>query len=987
MKLRRTAFNPYGLTTAAAAPVQVGGKGAMRASRVTVLFLLAISLLQVRARSDTNQLISKSSAGITVTVSALGSYIIAVQDPPWSFAGDVGQPVTSLALANGNDAVGSYQEISFSYTDTAARQAAIRNYIDKPIVLFTARAAAGAPDLRFPTLAYSQGLNHLAYVDTWAHYDFTQLPPDSPWLFFDDSANAFLLSAASHFQVAGSYMTGERQITAGIDPRIGGVPAGFTHRTILVVSKGINRTFDIWGRALTDLRGKTRPPNDADVTLSSLGYWTDRGSQYYYSYDPALGYAGTLLAVRDDFARLGIPLGYMQLDSWFYPKGPNADWNDGGGIYLYEAAPALFPQGLKAFREQLGLPLVTHARWIDASSPYHQQYQFSGNVSVDPRYWADIMGYLADARVAAYEQDWLNEQAQTADTLDDPDAFLDNMAQAAAANGLTIQYCMAMPHDFLYTTKYNNVTTLRVSSDRYDRSNWNAFLYTSRFASAIGVWPWSDVFMSPETENVLLATLSAGVVGVGDAIGQLNKANLMRVIRGDGLIVKPDSPLVPLDDAYVHEAKHQTVPMQAAAVTDFGGWQARYLIAYDGGPGAAASFRPASLGFSGSTYVYNYFTGSGRVVDAQDTYTEAIGNLNYYVAVPIGASGIAFLGDTGHFVPLGKKRIAQVADSGVLQATVLFAAGEKTRTLRGYAPAAPGVSAVKGSAGAVSFDAGTHLFSVPVSADVDGTAVVLFCEACADANVQQAGVVNAATFAGPVAPGSIATLFGLRLAAAPAVAMGTSLPASLAGAQVSVAGVPAPQFYASPTQINFQVPWETPAGTVSVRVSSNGQAATAGSLAVASVAPGVFTFPRLAPKQAAALIAGTALLATASSADGRPALPGQYISIFCTGLGPVDHTPPTGAPAPYSPLARITGGVEVSIGGQPAEVSFAGLAPGSVGLYQVNARVPDGVAAGEQVPLVLTVAGSMANPVTIAVGAPPAAGSPPADSGTSQPLQ
>ena len=122
---------------------------------------------------------------------------------------------------------------------------------------------------------------------------------------------------------------------------------------------------------MTDLQGKTRPANDADPTLNYLGYWTDNGATYYYKFDPTLGYAGTLLAVANSFKQEGIPLGYMQLDSWWYPKGSSDTWQGNGtkrgGIYAYVAA--LFPNGLQAFQQQLGLPLVTHARWIDTSSP------------------------------------------------------------------------------------------------------------------------------------------------------------------------------------------------------------------------------------------------------------------------------------------------------------------------------------------------------------------------------------------------------------------------------------------------------------------------------------------------------------------------------------------------------------------------------------------------------------------------------------------
>jgi hypothetical protein len=186
------------------------------------------------------------------------------------------------------------------------------------------------------------------------------------------------------------------------------LPAGFSHGTLIVFGRGMNRTFTVWGNALLALGGKRRPANDANVLLAKFGYWTDRGAYYYYKFDPQLGYVGTLLALRDEFKKLGVPPGYMQLDSWWYPKGENDRWDSAGstlpyGEDTYRAAKELFPNGLSAFHQSLGLPLATHARWISTTSPYRQRYKMSGNVIIDPAFWKSTAEYLADAGVVTYE--------------------------------------------------------------------------------------------------------------------------------------------------------------------------------------------------------------------------------------------------------------------------------------------------------------------------------------------------------------------------------------------------------------------------------------------------------------------------------------------------------------------------------------------------------------------------------------------------------
>ena len=505
-------------------------------------------------------------------------------------------------------------------------------------------------------------------------------------------------------------------IGSGVDSEIRDLPVGFTHQTILVVDKGINRAFDTWGRALTDLGGKTRPANNADITLSHLGYWTDNGSTYYYRFEPGLKYEGTLLAIRDEFLKKGVPLGYLQLDSWFYPKGPQALWQAGhDGIYEYIAAPELFPNGLKAFQDRLGIPVVTHARWIDPSSPYRREFQMSNNVAVDPRYWDFIMSHLHDSGVAAYEQDWLSAYAHTDFNLTDPEAFLRNMAMAAAKKGLSLQYCMPTVRHFLQGSKYSNLTTIRTSPDRFGRDRWDRFLYGSRLAGAMGLWPWCDVFMSSETANLLLATLSAGSVGVGDPVGSVDIATLLHAVRKDGVIVKPDVPAVPTDQTLINDARGLQAPMVAATYTDFDGLRAAYVMAYRRGSDLAVSFEPGSL-VNGRAFVYNYFAHAGTIVDSSDVFTESVADdYTYYIVTPIGESGIGLLGDTAHFVSLGKQRITSVVDNGVLEVAIAFAPGEGARTIQGYSPLQPAVTAVKGAAQVRAYDPSAHLFSINVT--------------------------------------------------------------------------------------------------------------------------------------------------------------------------------------------------------------------------------------------------------------------------------
>ncbi len=682
----------------------------------------------VRAATPT----SISSPYLTVSVNSKGVYTITAQAPAWTFGGKIGHPLSNTVVNTGSDGIGSYQEIDFNYVDSnsASRGGGIRAYSSNPIVLFVDSYLSVAPNnTPFPRLStYPANLYHMSYQYTFAHQTFTKFAPDSPWLYFDGQGNTFILSPASNFMITSTAKTGSGAIVSGINTTITTLPAGFVHQTFLVIGQGINNTFQIWGHAMTALQGKTRPANDDGITLNTLGYWTDHGATYYYNYDPNLGYAGTLQAVYQSFQQAGIPLGYMQLDDWWYPKGSADTWSSRkSGIYTYNADPTLFPNGLLAFQQQLGIPLMTHAKYIDASSPYRSQYTMSNNVSTDPNYWNMVANYLQSNGAVTYEQDWLSSQALPAMNLTDPDAFMNNMASAMSTAGLTMQYSMPLPRHFLQSSMYNNLTSIRVSGDRFSSSRWDNFLYASALASALGIWPWSDVFMSTETNNLLLSTLSAGVVGVGDPIGAESATNLFQTIRADGVLVKPDEPIVPIDAMYIQDAQALNQPMVASTYTDFGGgMKALYVFAYARGTNspATASFTPASLGLPGSVYVYNYFTGAGTVVPAGGTFTDTVSSGSYYIIVPVGLSGIGFLGDAGKFASWGKKRIAQLTDTGSVQAAITFASGETSLTMYGYAPSQPNVTATDGMVGAVTYNGTTGIFSYPVSPGPDGAATV-----------------------------------------------------------------------------------------------------------------------------------------------------------------------------------------------------------------------------------------------------------------------
>jgi uncharacterized protein (TIGR03437 family) len=221
--------------------------------------------------------------------------------------------------------------------------------------------------------------------------------------------------------------------------------------------------------------------------------------------------------------------------------------------------------------------------------------------------------------------------------------------------------------------------------------------------------------------------------------------------------------------------------------------------------------------------------------------------------------------------------------------------------------------------------------------------------------ITASGVVNAASYAQPISPGSIVSIFGTNLATTTASAGGTSLPLALAGTSVTLNGVNAPLFFVSPGQINLQASWslldpsETAYSPVTVVVSTPlGSSAPVQAPMYAS-APAIFSLDASGCGRAAALNAAPDGSVSLNS-PSNSAAPGDYISIYGTGLGLVYDPPPDGTPAPGPQVLQFAPGVWIDSQPIPG-VSYGGLAPTLVAVDQLNFQIPASTREGCAVPV------------------------------------
>jgi len=203
-------------------------------------------------------------------------------------------------------------------------------------------------------------------------------------------------------------------------------------------------------------------------------------------------------------------------------------------------------------------------------------------------------------------------------------------------------------------------------------------------------------------------------------------------------------------------------------------------------------------------------------------------------------------------------------------------------------------------------------------------------------------VVNAASYAsGSVAPGEIVTVFGTNLGTA-------------GNASVTFDGVPATLVYVAAMQVAATVPYSVGGGQMtSMVITSNAVASTPVSLNVTASAPGIFTSDASGMGQAAALNQDNTV-----NGASNPAAAGSVVALYGTGGGALTT----------DPLPRLTLPVSATVGGLPAQIFYAGIAPGLVqGAMQVNVQIPSGVTPGAAVPVAVMVGNALSNPVTLAI--------------------
>lgn len=689
-----------------------------------------------------------------------------------SRAGEVGTP------ADGADWLGEYSAVSVADGDV---RCTVRAYRRRAMVVFRSEAtvdlsglATGAfdqPALGWPVFTPAQrtaggapdGLRALAYqhcefglpsvvgADLDGFFLLPHRPPTGWPLLLSAADGRTLLVApldAFHDQTIG--LNGGT-LRCGWHGDLDAVPEGFSTDLAVLAGPDARSCLGEWGAMLQDAAGTVRPGRWPDALGSRPSYWTDNGAAYWYRTEPGHDAAGSIVAAVEDLRDAGVPVGSVQLDSWFYPHTELRPFDTDEWVVppspmlAWEERPDVLPEGIAALRERLGgVPLAAHMRHLSAAAPIAGQVpvHVDGDVAVpaDPEGYERWLDQCVAWGVETFEHDWLVEVFFGVRGLRERPgrarAWQEGIDAAARERGITLQWCMATPADFAETVTLTQVTSVRTSGDHGYIATpgqlWAWFCCTNALAGALGLMPFKDVFRTdPEVAGdtgepeALLSALSTGPVGMGDRAGRMDALQALRTCRADGVLIKPHTPIAATSRSLVANAAFtpELFVASCASLHEAGRWAYVTALHTNGGEEeVGGDVRFAELGVdapAGDVVVWDWRARTATRLGPDGRWPVQLDKEGwaYLVLAPVLHGRLAVIGDTSKFVTAGDARL-EVALGPDGARLVVKGAGE-TVTLTGWAAEAPTVAGK-----VVAHDTSTGLWTVDVEVPSRGWATV-----------------------------------------------------------------------------------------------------------------------------------------------------------------------------------------------------------------------------------------------------------------------
>ena len=503
-------------------------------------------------------------------------------------------------------------------------------------------------------LGGADGLGFAAWRETAGHPVCGRFPtgfsdakassPDGvPLMFFDEGGRTAVLSPLTSMLSTVYDVSPEGVLRCGVQGTALMLPAGHSTESVLFVgreSDGVNEAMMAWGDLLRQRYGKPKPSYTLHTQLERLGY--SSVGHYFYGIERNETAEDTMLAVAEYAEQAGLPYAYFLIDSWWYKEGPTPDGHGGedqgfGGTWRWDdtiaRAPHMFPHGLRALSDKLGVPLVQHmGKWTGtaADSSRHSSWKQpppyalsgpgkwivepDGSLPTGTEFWDSLWRNASEWGLQTFKLDHVQatipDMNYTSRDVNAVESWLTLMTNSAYRHGIYKQYGGHYSGGVLHSVTLMGATVARVSDDYIPpmyrpkgscehlppaaqqplvTARGNVLLSANTlYPWAIGLLPYRDAFMSgtqkwetctclqgnagPESAETVLkpewwglqeglpelqalvAALSAGPIAPGDGIGDTDVDLVMRTCRADGILLKPERPIFPINSWWTGNA-------------------------------------------------------------------------------------------------------------------------------------------------------------------------------------------------------------------------------------------------------------------------------------------------------------------------------------------------------------------------------------------------------------------------------------------------
>ncbi len=532
---------------------------------------------------------------------------------------------------------------------------------------------------------------------------------EGPILFFNDNLDTLIVGPMEnpHLFVGYSEKRDPTKHHFGVEGLVERIPEKFVFELLFLPGKGLINSWLEFGDRFLMLHDRTqRTPSYGSVSQNYLGYSTMENAAYYENTEKDLNILQTLMLIKEEANLLQIPYLYYSLGTWFYPKKD--------GILKWDANQEDIPGGISNLQETLQAGIIASLSWFS----FNNVYKTTSNAWIEEvliqkkkeskralpfasEVWEEILQTSKKWNCYVLQFEDLSEIWSFFSPLKKIPYLLKEFIQLLSDACIKHEIKMIVSKTPVNLVPFFSIYTPIIQAVSSEGDSSMCMCPTKKIESitasllfwTFGLWPTKNAVFSMQTSqerskdvakasnplDLLLSSLTGGSIALGDKVGFQNAENILQTCREDGLLLKPDRPLLPIDLMFLPNNK----PFIASTYSLNSGkvWQYVLAMKIDDNPATENFYTLRDLGIHEGKWVfYDYFDKLVFPIDSEsklggyEQYNQLkkINDYHYGVIAPIYSSGIAFIGFRDKFitVPSGViQSIEEMVDGLVIKGT------------------------------------------------------------------------------------------------------------------------------------------------------------------------------------------------------------------------------------------------------------------------------------------------------------------------------